>query len=188
MIIKKQPIGKLSLHRRIFGLTTHDLMKIEAIKHRILSVLLLRRILERKGLPCTAKIARCNKLVKLLCLQYVQLAFYDDSALSSKHYLHHRRRIRITDFEEQYLHEMFRFRNYEQLRRIITCFQLPPTVILSNGSVFTNEEILLVSLYRFHFPCTFAEHSRVFSIDHISCSRIFDFFLTFMTENGDIYY
>ena len=58
----------------------------------------------------------------------------------------------IDSFADSNISIFFRFRNKEQLHRLIDGFQINDVVV--HGHRFVKEEILLVSLYRLHRPTT----------------------------------
>lgn len=180
MKVKRIPIKQLSLNKRKVGLTAAMVMKIHEIKATLARALAARKIFLVKKDFYQGKIRRINRFIYILANQDISLAFYDDSELTSTY---NQRRIRINDFEETLLHATFRFRTHHQLRRIIQCLNIPNVVRLDDGSLTTSEEMLLVSLYRLHLPLTYAECQEKFGINYATCSRIFNFFITFLVEH-----
>lgn len=81
---------------------------------------------------------------------------------------------------------MLRFRSCNQLRQLLSALQTPSTVTLANNADVTSAEILLVSFYRYHLPTTCDEVGKVFSMDYTLCSRIFNYFVSFLVERRKI--
>lgn len=180
MLKKKQSKKSLPIHKRKFGLSTREILKISVIKKRLLRCLVIRRLLSTKGDKYAHKIKCISKLIQVLIQSYVQLAFYDDSGCISSF---PRRKFRMYDIPEIALRENLRFETYEQLESIIECFGIPETVELDNRSIATNHELLCVSLYRYHFPEKYDDLEAKFGCDYSRCSRIFNYFVRFMVEN-----
>lgn len=76
----------------------------------------------------------------------------------------------------------FRFNSAEQLRRIVTGFQLTQSYTLPSRHSFSGEEALLILLYRFHYPERYVDIEREFGRDYSTCCRIFQWMINFLTE------
>jgi hypothetical protein len=92
---------------------------------------------------------------------------------------HHRT---IDSLNDEDIPIYFRFRSKDQLRRLLVGFKFPDFVRLCNNHLFTGDEILLVSLYRFHRPVTCSDYIfRVFfGLNDVYVSLIFNYFLNYM--------
>jgi len=80
------------------------------------------------------------------------------------------------------MHE-FRFRTKAQLQRLFVGLQFPINIVLDNGHKFHGEEVMLLSLFRFHRPTTFYDLQCRFGIDASNCGRAFKWFCNYINEN-----
>ncbi len=92
----------------------------------------------------------------------------------------------IKYFEEKYYHggnipfeSQFRFYNGDQLRLLIE-FQIPAVVRIKT-SVYTGEEVLLISLRKLAVPTKWTEVMKIFQIEiEVNCSVLSYGFWTFL--------
>ena len=60
---------------------------------------------------------------------------------------------------------------------------IPRKICLPDGHVFTNEELLLVSLYRMRYPSRLIDIEFFFGISYQKCGQLFSCFIQFMTHH-----
>lgn len=183
MIHKRVSIRRLPVYRRYLGLTALSVMKIKLVKKRLAQMLLLQRKFRRNPQFHRWKLEKLDRMIKFLVASYFKLAFYDDSGLQVTATGGRRRQpFYLEKLEEPTLRDDFRFSTRDQLRRLKRAFAIPELVRLDNGSLVNADELLLVSLYKLHYPEKYNEMQAKFEIDYTTCSRIFNYFIQFMTE------
>ena len=104
------------------------------------------------------RVERMKKYLKVrmteLCAQYIAARFVDSEELDAivRRPRQHNRN-RINDLVDvTLLTAQYRFRNQNQLHRLLACFQLPEWISVSDGSLFHREEALLIFLKIVMFP------------------------------------
>ena len=65
--------------------------------------------------------------------------------------------IGIDGLDDESIPSLFRYRNKEQLHRILTAFHFPNWIMDSQETKFTGEEVLLLGLYRLHAPNNYSD-------------------------------
>jgi hypothetical protein len=91
----------------------------------------------------------------------------------------------IDSFSDEEIPLYFRFRNKEQLHRLMRGFRIPMQIKLpKTGNIFEGEEVLLIGLYRLHRPTTLSDGSfkLIFGMGHTAVSMAFNAFLDFMED------
>ena len=68
----------------------------------------------------------------------------------------------IDSFVESDIPHLFRFKTKDQLRRLLAVMKLPDVIRLENGALVSNEELMLVGLYRLAYPCRLISIAREF--------------------------
>jgi hypothetical protein len=88
-------------------------------------------------------------------------------------------KISIDKLVDDDIRELYRFESKQQLYDLLEGFQFPETLRSKNGNVYTREEVLLLGLYRLHFPNKFTHyHYKVeFGMDNQRASECFSVFL-----------
>jgi hypothetical protein len=184
MKIKRQTIRSLSLHQRNFGLTALEVLTIRQVKVRLITAIRVKQSLILLLPQSTKKYLESCNIISTLVNHYLKLAFYvEENHFGINTRGNRARSIRIRDFAEKTLQDFFRFRSYEQLEKIIKYLQIPDPVRLENGCLVSSDAVLLVSLYRYHYPENASDQEAFFHLDYSICSRIFNYFLSFVVEN-----
>lgn len=184
MKVRRRTIKQLSIHRRYAGITALSRLKIQAIKKRIVLLIALRRKFAFHPLIYQKKIKIIQILLASLLIQYHNLVFFDPgSEILLRRRLSIRKVVTVFDFPIEKIRENFRFNTHQQLLDIIKFFELPENVYLNNGCMVSAQIVLMVALFKFHFPENYNDMENLFGYEYTLCSRIFNFFLNFMIEN-----
>ena len=91
-------------------------------------------------------------------------------------------RITLDSFPSYKIPEHFRFRSKTQIISITNAFEIPNIIRLDNGAIATDQEAVLISLYHYHYPTNFCQMEELFHRDYSICSRIFNWFVFFMSR------
>ena len=184
MKFRRKLTKQLPIHSRHLGLNALARVKINVLKKRLLLLLAIRRKIQSTGCLYSEPLKNANVLIALLLKQYHDLVFVDsDAVLSVRKRMTIRKIVTIDQFPEEKIRENFRFTSHQQLLDIIQFFQLPEKIRLNNGCVVSSQTVLMISLFKFHYPENYNDLEAVFGYDYTICSRVFNFFLDFMTEH-----
>jgi hypothetical protein len=169
--------------RNEFGLSKHDIKTIEKLKKRIKQYTDLRDKLNLSGsfiraAKCQTFINYCvDRLIKLQCV-----SLHDWKQLDRPR-SYANRKPRFDCYSDSDILRKFKFRSKDDLIKLKMCFRVPDAVVLPCGHRFTGEEIIMISLYRLHFPSKLNDMQSEFVRDYSSLSRAFHWFIQFMVTN-----
>jgi hypothetical protein len=161
----RRPIRDTNIKFRDYSITSNDLANRRRL--RLLLMLLLASGIEAY-LPLSLLVLR--RLHKLkYAPQITRIHSYDCN-------------VTIDDFGcAGHYKATFGFKR-EDLHRLLGLLEIPPRIWLSNGSVFTNEAVLLFALYRYKSADDILKFISRFGRDPTQLTRVFQWFNTFMLE------
>jgi hypothetical protein len=176
--LRRPKAKELSLHRRHLALTAR--MRIE-----------LKRLVEMMAvtgkLIATAHTRKQKRKLKIVIRKLffrLHAIYSPPSGLFEK--LEHIEHVPVglDDFNDQDIPTYFRFKNKNQLRRIIQGFRVDEWMTCRSGHKFTGVEVCLVGLYRLHRPTSLGDAcwKYKFRLDYQSVSKCFNLFLRHMCD------
>ena len=146
-------IKKLYVRRRHLGLNALDRIQLKYLQQSIVTLAVAKKkIVAKKATRRNLKVLKCVKaFLAYMIFNYYQiiLAPNELNRTLPKIISLHRN---IESFDDEDYPANFRFRNREQLKLLIRCFQMPECMKDNHGHKFITEELLLVVLYYLHFP------------------------------------
>ena len=151
------PKKKLSLYRRHHGLVTLEVSRVKKYQKYVNAFRKAIEILQT-GIVNEITLYLCD-VFYIMQLLYVYKIYkiLDPTDLNSRipRILNLNRT--IDSFLDSNIPIYFRFRNKEQLKRLIVGFRIPDFVYVAETHKFSAEEILLIGLYRLHVPNTLGD-------------------------------
>jgi DDE superfamily endonuclease len=124
---------------------------------RRLKELIEKTIKARLLLPDGSSAETLDKVIHLMILRYASIINAPPELNSPLPKVKGKMRT-IDSFEDEKIPLYFRFNSKQQLHEILECFKFPPVLKSpSSKCKFGREELLLVSLYRLHYPTTNAD-------------------------------
>lgn len=161
--VVRRPLREFSLKRRYLGLTSREVVDRRKLLQYYLIVSAASD--ERPGLRILRRIFWCKLVAHCICWE---------STTFSRNL---RRRALISDFREEDIPDLFRFRTAVDIRRLTTAF-LPQEKYGDASVVFPAEEGMLIWLFIIKYPCRLSDVGRVFGRDLSQVCRIFRFVTT----------
>ena len=146
-------IKELSSRRRHLGVKAIDRVALKSLEGMICDLLVIRHISKKSSNQISrSSMDALENSIKFL-LRKVNEIILPPAELHAKLPpvidLHRT----IDSFRDEEIPNNFRFRSKSQLSKLIRCFQMPELLRSTQGHVFKSEELLLVTLFRFHCPC-----------------------------------
>ena len=167
-LLERKAAGQIALKFRDHALDSNDLANRR--KLRLFLMILINSGSVKAYIPLALLV--CRRLHKL---KYASLP---------DRIHHHDCNVTIDEFGcAGYYRSTFGFKR-EDLHRLVANLQIPARVCLSNGSVFTNEAVLLFALYRYKSADDILKFIHKFGRDPTQLTRVFQWFNTFILDCG----
>ena len=162
-----RPLARLlSSRRRVFGIRSHDIIRIKIIKRRLIILESLRREFKSRGFSKGARITK--RAIGSFMMEYLKIILAPKEINAPLPIIKRQHRT-IESFTEEECKLYFRYKNFtllhfiiikilsrfngkEQLRQIYECFQFRDNYKSTSRHNFSGHEVLLVGLYRLHRP------------------------------------
>ena len=141
---RRLPPKKVSFYRRHAALYASEKLQIQLICKRMVMVTKLLSLCSRLRGPRAYR--------RFLLLSYLRLINPD--AMNRALTRFESRHRTIDSFADVDIPGAFRFKNKDQLRRLMQCLQIPAKLVSRERCAFGGEEALLVTLYRLRRPTT----------------------------------
>lgn len=165
-LLLRKPAGQIALKFRDHALDSNDLANRR--KLRLFLMILIISGSVQANMP----------LAMLICTRLHKLKY---ASLPDRIHTHDCN-VTINGFGcVGYYRSTFGFKR-EDLHRLLALLQIPARVWLSNGSVFTNEAVLLFGLYRYKSADDILKFIHKFGRDPTQLTRVFQWFNTFMLD------
>lgn len=163
---------------RTYGLNALSFQRVKNIMNFARFVSAIRIHLINRGVP--ANVIQVANVTLLLALRsFLNIATWENPILSPI-WRNNNMTFQYYENNPSLCEEKFRFSSSE-IRRVYNLLDIPNTVILSNRSKFTGEEIFLFSLNRMAYPSRLSEQAlEVFGRESSQWSRAYKWFINHM--------
>lgn len=171
MSFKRRPIKSYGYRKRFLGTTAAERMDISDLELAIIVVAMIPLI--ESSIPEEFAL---QMLIPLLN-GYIEVAYEPDYTLERPL---PRKGLTVAGLVDSDIPHSFRFRDKEQLLTLMRVLQIPETVLLSNGSVLTGEEVFLFALRRMSYPSRYHDLLIEFGGEISVWSRAFNWFIEYI--------
>ena len=177
-------IKSLSLRRRHFGMNCNDMVYLADLQHKLIEVSLLYKALSSRIDEDGERIDKIKAIIIMISNEIdevirVPATLYDrlPRVVNSSRTL--------DSFSDEEIPTNFRFRDKDQIRRLLTAFCCPQYIMSKFGHKFLTEELFLVTLFRMHYPglSTDATYRSIFGWPYWKVSMGVILFIDFINSN-----
>ena len=186
-LARKLPAKKLTVRRRAYALNaltrirSRKMRNTIAVACRVLHGIRLQRI----GSIEDYREARLASFLRRFIFLHLWLTTVQREALHGHLPKIESKHVTIALLNEHDIPQHFRFKTKDQLYRLLHGFQFPHVMFGPSGHKFSGEEVLLLGLFRMHFPSYYNHFSykELFGFDNQRASLAFKLFLRHLSEN-----
>ena len=179
LILKTRSAWQLSLRRRNESLTANDRVSISKSNEMIHYLLAKRRklLMEEASPDNDEDIQSITQRIESIYLEMQSQLSIQRVELQNIH-----RNRTIESFSDEWILNNTRFHSGADLKRLFTKLQIPQKIVLSNKSIVSGEEAILVTLYRLSFPRRLSDLEVTFGREYSHWSRVIKFTINWISR------
>ena len=186
-LVRKLPAKKLTVRRRVHALDALTRIRCSKLRNTIAvaSRVLHGFRLQRIGSIHDHREARLVSFMRSFIILHLRLTTVQREALHAHLPKIESKQVTIDSIPENDIPQQFRFKSKDQLYRLLRGFQFPDVMYGPSGHKFSGEEVMLLGLYRLHFPSYYNHFSykELFGFDNQRASLAFKLFLRHISLN-----